>query len=236
MISNHGGKKMWCIAGELDSEYVHRMEDILDLYNRPYNRAEPVICFDEKPVMLHKDVRPVEAARPGRLMRRDYEYRRGGSVNVFCAIEPLTGRCFVRPTGKRTAREYAKMIAHIARCFPKAKTIHLVQDNLNIHVAKSLKDLYGQRQGERIWSRFTVHYTPKHASWLNQAEILIGKFSRQCLGKARIPSLEHLQVLARSWARAVRCRPRPIHWSFTSKDARERFRYRRRRRGVLFTR
>lgn len=227
---------MWCIPGDLDEQYLLRMEDILDLYNRPYNPKEPVLCLDEKPVMLHEDIRAPRPARPGHIRKTDSEYKRRGSVNVFCAVEPLSGKHFVKPTRSRTAREYAKMIAEIARRYPGAHTIHLVQDNVNIHGPKSLIDCYGPDDGLRIWNRFTVHYTPKHGSRLNQAEILIGKFSRECLGKLRIPSFEDLQKHVRPWLIASRRKTFTINWYFNTKEAREKFHYRRGRRGVLFKR
>lgn len=227
---------MWCIPGQLDDEYVERMEDILDLYNKPYNSEEPVVCMDEKPVMCHEEVRTPVAAVPGRIARRDYEYRRKGSINVFCAIEPRKGAFMAKPTDNRKAAEYAKFMASIARRYPDAQTIHLVQDNLNTHKKKSLVDFYGPDEGERIWNRFTIHYTPKHASWLNQAEIAIGIYSRQCIGGRRVPDLDTLKVWTRPWLKRINRLKRVIRWKFSSSDARKKFKYRRHRKGVLFTR
>jgi hypothetical protein len=119
--------------------------------------------------------------------RRDNEYKRCGTANVFCAVEPKAGRHFTFPTPDRSAPEFAPVAFHLALQYPEAETIHLVMDNLNIHHRKSMTDFYGAEVGTEIWDCFTVHYTPKHGSWLNQAEIEIGMFSRQCLGKRRIP-------------------------------------------------
>jgi transposase len=163
------GKKMWCVA-ELDEDYIRKMEDVLEVYERPYNPQQPVVCLDEKPVMLHADVRPRSSAAPGREARIDNEYERCGTANVFCAVETKTGRHFTFPTPDRSAFDFAKVIFQLALRHPDAKTIHLVADNLNIHHRKSLTDLLGAEVGGEVWDRFTVHYTPVHGSWLNQAE------------------------------------------------------------------
>jgi hypothetical protein len=151
-----------------------------------------VVCLDEKPVTLHAVVRPPSAAAPGREARRDSEYERRGTANVFCAVEAKAGRHFTFPTPDRSGFQFAQVVFHLAMQYPNAETIHLVLDNLNIHRRKSLTDLLGGQVGGEVWSRFTIHYTPTHGSWLNQAEIEIGLLSRQCLGKRRIPDLESL--------------------------------------------
>jgi len=161
---------MWCV-GKLNDEYIAKMEDVLETYERPYNPAEPVVCLDEKPVTLHADVRPASAAIPGREARRDNEYERRGTANVFCAVEPKAGHHFTFATPDRSAFEFARVACELAMHYRQAKTIHLVLDNLNIHCQKSLTDAFGADMGTEIWNRFTIHYTPKHASWLNQAEI-----------------------------------------------------------------
>jgi hypothetical protein len=193
---------MWCVA-ELDDAYLARMEDVLETYERPYDPKQPVVCLDEKPVTLHADVRPACAAAPGREARRDNEYKRNGTANVFCAVEPKAGRHFTSATPDRSGFEFAQMAFRLAIQYPDADTIHLVLDNLNIHRRKSLTDLYGSEVGSEIWDRFTIHYTPTHGSWLNQAEIEIGIFSRQCLGVRRIPDLRTLQSETRAWNRRM---------------------------------
>ena len=210
---------------ELTEQYVERMEDVLETYERPLDPAEPVVCLDEKPIPLHAEVRPVVLAGPGRETRRDSEYKRGGTANVFCAVEPLAGRHFTFPTPNRSGLEFAIVIAKLALAYPKASTIHLVMDNLNIHRRKSLTDTFGKQVGTEIWERFRVHYTPKHGSWLNQAEIEIGLFSRQCLGKRRIPDLKTLTRETTAWNRHINTARTRIHWSFRRKDARRKFRY-----------
>ena len=144
---------MWCVA-ELNEEYVSRMEDLLELYERPQNPEEPVLCFDEKPVTLHADIRPASPAQPGREARRDSEYARCGTANIFCAVEPKAGRHFTYPTPNRSAVEFAKVIVDLALQYPAARTIHLGLDNLNIHRPKSLTDLLGAQIGGEVWERF----------------------------------------------------------------------------------
>jgi len=215
---------MWNVP-ELTEQYVERMEDVLETYERPLDPAEPVVCLDEKPVSLHADVRPASGVLPGREARQDSEYKRCGTANVFCAVEPLAGRHFTFATPNRSALEFAMVLAKVALAYPKANAIHLVMDNLNIHRRKSLTDTFGNEIGTDIWDRFRVHYTPKHGSWLNQAEIEIGLFSRQCLGKRRIPDLKILTRETRAWNRRMNSARTRIHWRFARKDARRKFRY-----------
>jgi len=202
------------------------MEDVLDTYEKPYDKKEPVVCLDEKPVQLLADKRPRKIARaPGKVTKKDYEYKRCGTANVFCMVEPKMGRHFAKVTANRKGPEFAKMVADIANFYPMANTIHLILDNLNTHRLKSLVTHFGKCKGASLWSRFTVHYTPKHASWLNQAEIGIGIYSRQCLGKSRIPSIETLQAQTSAWNLSVSKKQLKIDWSFTSYDARKKFSY-----------
>ena len=168
---------------------------------------------------------PFSAAQPGREARRDNEYERCGTANVFCAVEPRAGRHFTFPTSDRSGFEFAQALCHLALAYPEAKTIHLVMDNLNIHRKKPLTDLYGAEFGGEIWDRFTVHYTPTHGSWRNQAEIEIGIFSRQCLGTRRIPDLETLRREPRAWNRRMNRDRITINWKFDRRAARRKFGY-----------
>ena len=215
---------MWCIA-QLDEEYVARMEDVLRAYERPYDAAQPVVCFDERPVSLHADLRPPQPARPGCIAKRDNEYQRCGMANVFCAVEPKAGRHFLWPTPNRSGPEFAQVLGQLILSYPRARTIHLILDNLNIHCRKSLTDLYGQRAGAAFWNCLTVHYTPKHGSWLNQAEIELSLFSRQCLGARRIPDLSTLRRQARLWNQRLNRARLKINWRFDRKAARRKFGY-----------
>lgn len=215
---------MWCVP-RLDKEFIERMEDLLELYERPLDPREPVVCLDERPVKLHDDARKGSNVKPGRPVRYDYEYVRRGTANVFCVVEPLAGRHITKPTATRHGSEFAKLLTDIARRYPKAKTIHLVMDNLSTHFLSSLTGHYGDRRGRALWRRFTVHYTPKHGSWLNQAEIEIGVLNRQCLGRRRIPTLEKLRDEVRVWNRGANQRRQRINWRFTRAKARKRFGY-----------
>ena len=215
---------MWCVA-DLDPEYIARMEDVLALYEKPYDAREPVVCLDEKPVALHADVRPPRPARPGHLAQRDNEYLRCGTANIFAVVEPKAGRHLTRATPNRTAGQFALVIRDLVAAYPAARTIHLVMDNLNIHCCKSLTDHLGRRAGRALWRRLTVHHTPKHGSWLNQAEIELSLVARQCLGTRRISELPRLRSETRAWNRRANRRKTCIRWTFTRKKARAKFGY-----------
>ena len=180
---------MWVVA-DLDDDYIAKMEDVLEIYERPYDPQQPVVCLDEKPITLHADVRPASPAAPGREARRDNEYERCGTANVFCAVEPKAGRHFTFATPDRSGFEFAQVAVTLALAYPEAKTIHLVMDNLNIHRRKSLADVFGAEMAAEVWDRFTVHYTPTHGSWLNQAEIEIGHVLAAMSGETENPQSE----------------------------------------------
>ena len=215
---------MWCVA-DLDPEYIARMEDVLALYEKPYDAREPVVCLDEKPVALHADVRPPQPARPGHVAKRDNEYLRCGTANIFAVVEPKAGRHLTRATPNRTAGQFALAIRDLVAAYPAAQTIHLVMDNLNIHCCKSLTDHLGRRAGRALWRRLTVHHTPKHGSWLNQAEIELSLVARQCLGTRRLGEFPRLRSETRAWNRCANRRKTCIHWAFTRKKARAKFGY-----------
>jgi len=217
---------MWCVP-ELTDEYIDKMEDVLRTYEQPYDPAEPVVCVDEKPISLHSEVRPPSAAVPGREARRDSEYKRCGTANVFCAVEPKAGRHFTFATPDRSGAQFAQVVFELAMQYPDARTIHLVMDNLNIHRRKSLTNLLGEQVGGQVWDRFTVHYTPTHGSWLNQAEMEIGLLARQCLGTRRFPNLKTLRGEVYAWNRDINRRRTRINWTFDRKAARRKFGYKR---------
>ena len=210
---------------ELNQEYIERMEDVLATYEKPLTAGEPVVCEDEKAVSLHREVREPQGMEAGRVARRDSEYKRCGTANIFCAVEAKAGKHFTKVTEKRSAREWAMFMKGIADEYPQARTIHLVVDNLNIHRRKALVDCYGEAAGDALWKRFTVHYTPKHGSWLNQAEIEIGLLSRQCLGKRRIAKIAVLEQEVVAWNQEANRQGIQIQWKFDRAKAREKFRY-----------
>jgi DDE superfamily endonuclease len=204
------------VVADLNDDYIAKMEDVLEVYERPYDARQPVICLDEKPITLHADLRPTRPAAPGREARQDNEYERRGTANVFCVVEPKAGRHFTFPTPDRSAFEFAQVVVALALEYPRAKTIHLVMDNLNIHCRKSLSEVYGVEMAAEIW----VHHTPTHGSWLNQAEIQIGIFARQCLGSRRIPDLKTLRREAKARNRRINRDRVKIAWHFDRQAAR----------------
>ena len=216
---------MWCVA-ELDDDYIARMEDVLATYERPLSVSEPVVCVDEKSVTLHAEVRAPLPMKPGSPIRRDYEYERRGTANVFCGVEPKAGVHFTKVTPTRVAFEFADFLQGIAEHYPQARTIHLVMDNLNSHHRKTLMDRFGEQEGGALWKRFTVHYTPKHGSWLDQAEIEISLLARQCLGTRRFAEISSLRNEVGAWNRRVNRNRVTINWTFNRKRAREKFGYR----------
>ena len=165
---------MWCI-GKITSQYRQRMYEVLDLYEQPYNRDEPVVCIDEKSKQLLAPVRPELPVKPGQSAKVDYEYERKGTRNLFVAVEPLAGWRQVQVTLRRQKADFVEFIRQLLRGrYRKAKRVHLVLDNLNIHLAKVFVDVLGQKRAEKLLKRIVFHYTPTHASWLNMAEIEIG--------------------------------------------------------------
>ena len=209
---------MWCVA-QVDEAYAERMEEVLEIYEKPHNPQEPVVCLDEKPVLLHRDVRPTVPPAPGHPAKQDSEYQRCGTANIFCAVEPLAGRHFTWPTPNRSGKQFALAMDRLARAYPQASTIHLVVDNLSTHALSSLVRHFGQDKGHQLWRRFTLHYTPKHASWLNQAEIEISLLARQCLGSRRLASLKELRRECGAWNRKVNRERLKIKWTFSRLDA-----------------
>ncbi|WP_230391701.1 MULTISPECIES: IS630 family transposase [unclassified Oceanispirochaeta] len=201
------------------------MEDVLNLYERPYNPVEPVVCLDEKPLQLLDHAKPETPIRkPGQAHKIDYEYKRRGTANIFCAVEPKAGRHFAYVSKRKEGKDFAKVLYRIARNYPEAITIHLVMDNYCTHSMKSLTRRYGEEKGKEIWERFTVHFTPKHASWLDQAEIEIGIMNRQCLGGKRFPNIEILRKNVNAWKNRMNKQKVKFDWKFTFKKAKIKFR------------
>ena len=201
------------------------MEDVLEVYERPLSTTAPVVCVDEKPIALHRDVREPIPLKPGSVAKQDSEYQRCGTANAFCGVEPKAGVHFTKITPTRSSPEFACFIELIANRYPEAETIHLVMDNLSTHTRKALVDTFGEKKGGGLWSRFTIHYTPVHGSWLNQAELEIGLFSKQCLGNRRIGDLETLRAEAGAWNQSINRKQVKINWTFDRKKARTKFKY-----------
>ncbi len=217
-------EKMWCIP-DLTDEYINRMEDVLQVYEKGYNSSKPVVCVDEKPVALIDDKYERISGTPSNVTKKDYEYKRNGSANVFCAVEPLKGKYINKVTTSRKKTDFAKFLNDIAIQYKSSKKIVLIMDNLNTHTPTSLIEQYGEKAGKKLWDRFEVHYTPKHASWLNQAEIAIGMYSRQCLGDGRVGDINKLKKITKFWNKSANKKKTLIKWEFNRKKAREKFNY-----------
>jgi recombinational DNA repair ATPase RecF len=209
---------MWCI-GALTDEYRCRMYALLELYARPVSRTEPVICIDEKSLQLighsHQPL-PMASHNPS---KQDYEYVRNGTTNLFVAVEPKAGRRIVSVTAHRGKVDFVAFISELlSGAYAKARRVHLVLDNLNTHFRKCFDDVLGERAATKLLRRVQFHYTPKHASWLNMAEIEIGVLSRQCLDR-RIDSRQLLQSEVDAWQQARNAEKRTVEWKFTRQDA-----------------
>ncbi len=175
------------------------MEEVLELYEEPYDPKRPVVCFDEMPVQLIGETRMPRPAAPGRRARYDYEYKRNGTANLFIGFEPKAGKRYVDATDTRTKLDFAGQMKRLCdERYPEAERIRVVMDNLNTHKPASLYEAYAPPEARRILRRLEFHYTPKHASWLNQAEIEWGVLSGQCLDR-RIPDRETLEAEIQTW-------------------------------------
>ncbi len=209
---------MWCI-GALTQEYRQRMYALLELYARPMSKAEPVICIDEKSLQFINHSRnplPMAAHNP---TKQDYEYVRNGTTNLFVAVEPKGGKRIVSVTERRGKIDFVAFInGLLTGAYAKARRIHLVLDNLNTHFRKCFDDVLGVGAAKKLLRRVQFHYTPKHASWLNMAEIEIGILSRQCLDR-RIGDRELLQSEVDAWQQTRNAEQRTIEWNFTRQDA-----------------
>lgn len=199
------------------------MLDVLEVYERPYDKNFPVVCMDEKSKQLLKDTRATIAGKPGKPERADYEYERNGTCNMFVAVEPKAGKRTVRVTKHRAKKDYASFIKYlVTRVYKKAKKVVLVEDNLNTHSKKVLIEMLGEKEGNKIARKIEWHFTPKHASWLDQAEIEIHSLEQQCLNR-RIPDFQTMQSEVAAWVKKRnrdKCR---INWQFTREKAKEKF-------------
>lgn len=173
---------MWCI-GKITQEYRDRMYDLLDLYQQEYDALRPVICIDEKSKQLLEETRKPIAMKPGSPYKYDYEYKRKGITNLFVAVEPKAGKRIVKITDSRAKPDYAYFVKEILeKHYPQAKSIRLVADNLNTHFTSSFYETFSKSQADKLLKRIEFYYTPKHASWLNMAELEINIMDRQCTG------------------------------------------------------
>jgi uncharacterized coiled-coil protein SlyX len=210
---------MWCI-GRITGEYLARLEEVLSLYNLPYNGARPVICVDELPFqLLGETVEPL-LMKPGAVKKIDYEYERQGVASVFIAFEPLTGRRLVKVYRQRTRADYCRFAQEVAGQWSSAERIVLVQDNLNTHNAGSFYENLPPSEAFELARRFEFHYTPKKGSWLNMAELELSALGRQCLSR-RIADLETLSSELESLVRERNKLAIKVKWQFTVEQARQ---------------
>ena len=210
----------WCIPPEEDAEFVAAMEDILDVYQLPYDPKHPVWCMDEKPYQLLDESRNPLPMRPGDIRKVDSEYVRNGTVSIFCFIQPHTGRIIHSVEMTRTAVDWAEKMKYLVdEICPDAEKIILVMDNLNTHTLGSLYKAFPPAEARRIARKLEVHYTPKHGSWLDIAEIGINIMTRECLNR-RIPGIEELRSELKAWNEKYNSSPSPVNWQYTVENSR----------------
>lgn len=209
--------QQWCIA-EPGAEFVARMEDVLDVYERDYDPANPVVCIDETNKQLIKETRiPGTATQPELV---DYEYERNGVADVFMIFEPLAGKRETVVSESRTAVDFAHVLKHTSDViYPSATKITLVTDNLNIHEIASLYKAFPPQEAHRLANRFEWHYTPKHGSWLNMAEIEINVMCRQALARP-FPDIDSFRNQIMAWNTRRNLRSSKVNWQFSTNDAR----------------
>ena len=209
---------MWCI-GKMTAEFRQRMYNVLEIYQRPFDAAEPVVCLDEKSKQLLEQTRRPLPGKPGMAAKEDYEYRRAGTRNLFVAVEPKGGRRQVAVTARRTKADFVNFVSGLVEgVYGGARKIHVVLDNLNTHFRSSFVEVLGDAQAAALLERVEFHYTPKHASWLNMAEIEIGVLERQCTGR-RMGTESLLKSEVAAWEQQRNADQQTIRWTFTRQDA-----------------
>jgi hypothetical protein len=214
-------KTQWCIPPEKTGAFVAAMEDVLAVYSRPYDKNKPVVCMDEKPYQLLSNTCKPLPMEPGKPQRADYEYIRNGTCSIFIFTEPLAGWRYAKAFPRRTKKDWAYRIQWLLNeQYPKAEKVVLVMDNLNTHTISSLYETFPPDEAFRLAQRLEIHYTPKHGSWLNIAEIELSAMASQCLGKRRICSLKILNNELYAWHSKRNHVQKGVDWQFTAKDAR----------------
>ena len=196
------------------------MEDVLELYQERYDPKRPVVCMDEQPRQLIREIRCPLAGEPGRPARYDYEYERAGTANLFLFCEPLAGWRRVEATERRTRTDWAHQVRRLLESdYPEAERVRLVLDNLNTHNIASLYETFPPAEARRLARRLEFHHTPRHGSWLNVAEVELSALSKQCL-QERIPDIETLRRRVAQWSRRRNAEQKGVDWQFTTDDAR----------------
>lgn len=208
------------IPPDQNAEFVAAMEDVLEVYRRPYDEKRPVVCLDEQSQQLIKEVKTPLAMRVGDDAKEDYEYERNGTANLFMLFEPLAGRRQVAVTQRRTKVDFAHQVkALVDEHYPEAERIVLVMDNLNTHKIASLYEAFAPDEAWRLAQKLEIHYTPKHGSWLNMAEIELGTLTKQCLDR-RIAERGILAKEVAAWTESRNTQQAKVDWQFTTENAR----------------
>ena len=201
------------------------MEDVLEVYKLPYDAQRPVICMDEMPKQLLAEIREPTTCQPGTPARQDYQYKRNGVADLFMLFEPLTGKRFVEVTEKRRRIEWATVMKHVADdLYPQAEKIVVVLDNLNTHTPAAFYETFEPQEARRLVERFEFHFTPKHGSWLNMAEIELSALVRQCLDR-RLPDLATLDTEVQAWQQQRNDEVVKVQWQFKTSDARTKLKH-----------
>ena len=214
-------KAYWCIPPEQNAAFVATMEDVLEVYSRPYDPARPVICMDEKPYQLLGEVREPIPAKQGKVEKIDNEYEREGTCSIFIFTEPLAGWRYAEAFERRTKIDWAHRVKWVLDSqYPDAEKVVLVMDNLNTHVISSFYEAFPPDEAFRLAQRLEIHYTPKHGSWLDIAEIELSALATQCLGTRRIQSIESLNKELAAWETRRNAGQKGVDWHFTTDDAR----------------
>lgn len=213
-------KEQWCIPPQANADFVHHMEGVLAVYQRAEDGRRPLVCMDELCLQRLGDSRDILPSRPGNSAKEDYEYKRHGTCNLFLAFEPLAGQRHVTVTARRTKQDWAQWVKDLVDVHhPAAEVIVLVCDNLNIHTPGSLYETFEPAEARRLTEKLEIHYTPKHGSWLNMAEIELSVLVRQCL-KRRLADTQAVERETAPWQARRNAHSAKVDWRFTTADAR----------------
>ena len=211
---------MWCLPPKQDARFVAAMEDVLEVYARPFDPKRPVVCLDEAAKQLLCEVRQPLPMKPGQPLRFDNEYERHGTCALFLVFEPLAAKRYLQVRDRRTALDYATVVKWLCdQLYPTSHQIILVQDNLNTHGPHSLYQAFDPCEARRLCQRIEWHFTPKHASWLNMAELELSVLARQCL-QERMDNQDNLAHQVKAWQDKRNAWASPVNWQFTTQNAR----------------
>ena len=218
---------MWCIPPKQNADFVAHMEDVLEVYSRPYDDKKPVICMDEKPFqLLDEQIQPIPLSKENHIKKYDCEYIRKGSCSIFMFTEPLGQWREAHALPRRTSEDWAMQMKWLIDVvYPDAEKIVLVMDNLNTHTTASFYKVFNPEEALRLAQKLEIHYTPKHGSWLDIAEIELSALTIQCLIGERIPSIDKLNDLLSSWSLKRNSLQKGVDWQFTTKDARTKLKH-----------